>query len=202
MDLEVFGAIPSGIFIPDSPFAIRNNCQIGSFTLGSSEVLGNKLHLRAVKFSRFFGDLGQTQDEVWGQLFFLAEPDSGDIPQNIVCLTYLKTKSLTAFTDLVTSLLAKKINPAAGIFSCYFVKESRSIIKDGQILQANYYSLAWEWSGEKKSIYTNDQIASVVAQSDKLIDLVGTAKMVCLDTLSSQERAELISSRLRLKSAF
>lgn len=198
---SVFGAIPSEneIFIPDAPFAIRNNCQIGQFTLGGSQQLGNKLSLRAIKFSRFFGDLGQTQNESWGQLWFVAEPGkSGDIPENILALTYIKTKSLSEFNNLVTRIMAQKINPATGVFTCAFVKESRMIVgADGQAMQGNYYSLAWSWQSSEsfKSAYTDQQLLDVIAKSSGFSDLEGTANMICLDRLSSSERSQLVASR-------
>lgn len=198
---SVFGAVPSEgeIFIPDSPFAIRNNCQIGQFTLGSSQQLGNKLSFRAVKFSRFFGDLGQSQNESWGQLWFVAEPGkSGDIPANILCLTYIKTKSLSEFNNLIAQIQSRRINPATGVFTCGFIKESRTIVgSDGQMMQGNYYSLGWSWSSVEdfKSAYTDEQLLAVIAKASTFQDLEGTANMVCLDRLSSAERSQLIASR-------
>lgn len=198
---SVFGSLPSEneIFIPDAPFAIRNNCQIGQFTLGSSQQLGNKLSLRAVKFCRFFGDLGQSQGQLWGQLWFVAEPGkSGDIPADILCITYLKTKSLSELNGLVSQLFANKVNPDTGVFTCGFIKESKSIIGlDGQPMQANYYSLGWSWQSaqEFKSAYTNEQLAELKAKSSLFQDLEGTANMVCLDYLSPSERSQLVASR-------
>lgn len=198
---SVFGPIPSEgeIFIPDTPFAIRNNCQIGQFTLGGSQQLGNKLSLRAIKFSRFFGDLGQTQNESWGQLWFVAEPGkSGDIPENILCLTYVKTKSLSEFNNLVVQIQARHINPATGVFTCGFVKESRTIIgSDGQIMQGTYYSLGWSWTpaAEFKSAYTDSQLLAAIAKASSFHDLEGTASMVCLDRLSASERSAILVSR-------
>ena len=198
---SVFGSVPSEgqIFIPDTPFAIRNNCQIGQFTLGGSQQLGNKLSLRAIKFSRFFGDLGQTQNECWGQLWFVAEPGkSGDIPEGILAVTYIKTKSLSEFNNLIIQTQARKINPATGVFTCGFVKESRTIVgADGQVMQGTYYSLGWSWQSAEdfKSAYTDEQLLAVIAKSSTFQDLEGTANMVCLDRLSPSERSQLVASR-------
>lgn len=198
---SVFGAVPSEgeIFIPDSPFAIRNNCQIGQFTLGGSQQLGNKLSFRAIKFSRFFGDLGQTQSECWGQLWFVAEPGkSGDIPENILAVTYIKTKSLSEFNNLVIQIQARKINPATGVFTCGFVKESRTIVGvDGQIMQGSYYSLGWSWvpATDFKSAYSDAQLLAAIAKSSSFCDLEGTANMICLDHLSATERSQIIAAR-------
>lgn len=198
---SVFGAVPSEgeIFIPDAPFAIRNNCQIGQFTLGSSEQLGNKLSLRPIKFSLFYGDLGQTSRETWGQLWFVAEPGkSGDIPASILCVTYLKTKSLSEFNYLVAKIQSSRINPATGVFTCTFVKESRSIVgPDGQSMIGNYYSLGWAWQAAEdfKSAYSDSQLLAAIAKAPTFQDFQGTAQMICLDHLSATERSQIMAAR-------
>lgn len=76
---------------------IRNNGQSGRFTIGENE-LGDKLRFIPIKFKTFFGSLGITEDVYWGQLFFVPIAGSSPgIPLDIVCVTYLKNASLTAF---------------------------------------------------------------------------------------------------------
>lgn len=195
---SVFGSLPTGneIFIPDDAFAIRNNCQTGQWNLGGSQNLGNKLSFRALKFVRFFGSLGQTSNEMWGQLWFVAEPGCGEIPQSIAALTYIKTRSLSNFLTLVNLIKARGVNPVSGIFTASFVKESRAILDSlGNPSQGHYYYLSWDWSAEKESAYSADQIRNAIAGVATKYDSIGTAQMVNFDVLPPTDQSTLLASR-------
>lgn len=67
--ISVFGVKPDqAIIVPELPLAVRNNCQSGKWTIGDNEY-GSKLGMTILKFSKFFGSLGQTKNTIWGQLW-------------------------------------------------------------------------------------------------------------------------------------
>jgi hypothetical protein len=194
---SVFGSLPSEgeIFIPDDAFAVRNNCQTGQWNVGGTQNLGSKLSFRALKFARFFGSLGQTSNEMWGQLWFVAEPGCGDFPASIAALTYIKTRSLTNFLTLINLIKARGVNPVSGVFTAAFNKESRAILDPfGNPSQGHYYYLSWDWSADKESAYTSDQIRAAIAGTATKYDSLGTSQMVNFDLLSERDRSALVAS--------
>ena len=66
---SVFGVKPKGsILVPEIPIGARNNCQNGKWCVGDNEY-GSKLSMTILKFSKFFGSLGQTSNTLWGQIW-------------------------------------------------------------------------------------------------------------------------------------
>ena len=138
--ISVFGVKPdNAIIVPELPLTVRNNCQSGKWTIGDNEY-GSKVGMTILKFSKFFGSLGQTINTIWGQLWFVAE--SGELPQNVLMVTYVKGRSLRDFNRLVASVQSQGIEPAEGIFIPEFIKHSGQKPDDsGVIKPINYYSL-------------------------------------------------------------
>jgi hypothetical protein len=148
-----------------------------------------------LKFSKFFGSLGQTSNTLWGQLWFVAE--TGELPQGVVMVTYIKNRSLNDFNRLVASVQSRGVEPATGIFVPEFVKHSGQKPDDsGVVKPINYYSLKWSWN-ERKDWGVIDQAAAVLSDTSnqsRMIDLEGTRQMVCLDNLSPQEVSCLMAA--------
>lgn len=191
----VFGAKPKeALLVPEIPIAVRNNCQAGQWRIGDTDY-GSKCSMTILKFSKFFGALGQTQNTLWGQLWFVAE--SGELPQGVIMVTYIKGRSLNDFNRLVASVQARGVEPATGIFVPEFVKNSGSKPDENGIIKPiSYYSLKWSWV-ERQDWSVIDQAAAVLSDSSNLsrmIDLEGTKAMVCLDNLSPQEIACLMAA--------
>jgi hypothetical protein len=215
--ISVFGSKPdNAVIVPELPINVRNNCQAGRWTIGDQEY-GSKVAMTILKFSKFFGSLGQTQNTLWGQLWFVAE--AGDLPQGVVMVTYIKGRSLSDFNRKVTEIMARGIEPAEGIFVPDFVKHSGQKPDETGILKPiNYYSLKWEWY-ERSSKFSNTSDAilkQLDAQSDKawerldhvaaaledennqarLLDLEGTKLMTCLDHLPPHEILRLMAVQI------
>ena len=193
--ISVFGAKPKdAILVPNFPIAVRNNCQAGQWTIGDTDY-GSKCSMTILKFSKFWGDLGQTQGATWGQIWFVAE--SGELPKGVVMVTYLKTQSLGDFNRLVTEVQARGVEPATGVFVPEFVKQSSSKPDAaGVIKPVNYYSLKWSWQ-ERTDWTMVDQASAVLADSSnqsRMMDLEGTRNMVCLDSLPPHEVACLMAA--------
>jgi len=191
--ISVFGVKPdNAIIVPELPLAVRNNCQSGKWTIGDNEY-GSKLGMTILKFSKFFGSLGQTQNTIWGQLWFVAE--SGELPQNVVMVTYVKGRSLRDFNRLVASVQSRGIEPAEGIFVPDFMKHSgQKPDEAGVIKPINYYSLKWNWV-ERSDWSMLEKAAAVLAEPSnhsRMIDLESTANMICLDNLPPHEIASLM----------
>lgn len=192
---SVFGSKPKeALLVPEIPIAVRNNCQSGQWSIGDTDY-GSKCSMTILKFSKFFGNLGQTSHTLWGQLWFVAE--SGDLPQGVVMVTYIKNRSLNDFNRLVASVQAQGIEPAMGIFLPEFVKHSGQKPDDnGVVKPINYYSLKWSWQ-ERSNWSIVEQAALILSDSSNLsrmIDLEGTRQMVCLDNLPPHEIACLIAA--------
>lgn len=172
----------------------RNNCQSGKWVIGDKEY-GSKAEMLILKFSKFFGSLGQTDNTLWGQVWFVAE--SGDLPRNTVMVTYIKGRSLRAFNRLVASVQSRGIEPAEGIFIPEFIKHSgQKPDENGLLKPINYYSLEWEWKERQSDEEWNlvEQAAAALENHHNLmIDMEATSGMVCLDNLPAQEIAQLMA---------
>ncbi|MBK4732354.1 hypothetical protein JJD41_21150 [Oxynema sp. CENA135] len=193
--ISVFGTKPeNAIVVPELPLAVRNNCQSGKWTIGDEEY-GSKLSMTILKFSKFFGSLGQTHNTLWGQIWFVAE--SGELPKGVVMVTYIKGRSLSDFNRLVASVQARGIEPAEGIFIPEFLKHSgQKPDETGVLKPINYYSLKWDWL-ERSEWDSLEQAAAVLSDSQNLsrmIDLESTTNMVCLDNLPPHEIACLMAA--------
>lgn len=190
---SVFGAkAADALLVPEIPIAVRNNCQSGQWTIGDTDY-GSKCSMTILKFSKFYGTLGQTENALWGQIWFVAE--SGELPKGVVMVTYLKTRSLNDFNRLVTDVQSRGVEPATGVFIPEFTKHSGSKPDDSGIVKPiNYYSLKWSWA-ERKDWAVIDQAAAVLSDASnqsRMIDWDGTSAMQCLDNLSSQEAAYIM----------
>jgi hypothetical protein len=202
LSFSVFGAKPAdALLVPEIPIAVRNNCQSGCWTIGDTDY-GNKCSMTIIKFSKFFGSLGMTQQTLWAQLWFIAE--SGELPQGIVMLTYIKNRSLNDFNRLVVSVQSRGIEPATGIFAPTFVKHSGQKPDDsGVVKPINYYSLKWDWA--ERTDFSIIEQASAILSDEKmrsnLYDFEGTREMICLDDYSREEIKALTESKQALPAA-
>ncbi|GGA12453.1 hypothetical protein [Okeania sp. KiyG1] len=191
--IYVFGAKPKqALLVPEIPIAVRNNCQSGQWVIGDTDY-GSKISMTIIKFSKFFGNLGQTINTLWGQIWFIAE--SGELPHGVLMVTYIKGRSLNDFNRLIASVQSQGVEPATGIFLPEFVKHSgQKPDENGVVKPINYYSLKWRWQ-ERTDWSIIHQAAAVLSDENNLsrmIDLEGTRKMVCLDNLSAEETASLM----------
>lgn len=195
-EFSVFGAKPKdAVLLPNSAMNVRNNCQSGQWTVGDRDY-GSKCSMTILKYSRFFGSLGQTSDTLWGQLWFIAE--SGELPQGVVMVTYLKNRNLEAFNNLIAEVQSKGTEPALGIFTPEFVKQSgQKPDESGVVRPVNYYTLKWTWDKERTDVQYAilEQAAALLADpvnASQLVDFQGTKAMWCIDNLSAEELAALV----------
>jgi hypothetical protein len=193
--ISVFGTLPeNAIIVPDLPIQAKNNCQSGKWTIGDEEY-GSKVAMTVLKFSKFFGDLGQAKKTLWGQIWFVV--DGGELPHKVVMVTYIKGRSLSDFTRLIASVQAKGVEPAEGVFVPDFIRHSGQKPDDnGVIKPINYYSLKWDWM-ERSDWEMVEQAAIVLSDQQNLsrmVDLEGTREMVCLDNLPPNEVAALMAA--------
>jgi hypothetical protein len=193
--LSVFGVKPdNAIIVPELPLNARNNCQSGKWTIGDDEY-GSKIEMTILKFSKFFGSLGQTSNTIWGQIWFVVE--SGEFPKNVVMVTYIKGRSLRDFSRSIASVQSKGIEPAEGIFAPEFIKHSgQRPDETGIVKPINYYSLKWNWN-ERSDWSMVDKAAAVLEEQSNhslMVDLEGTANMVCIDHLPPHQVAKLMGA--------
>ncbi len=58
------------IFLPTTPFAVRNDYSVGNWKVGDDDFRGNTIEISIIKVSQYFGSLGKTKDAQWLQVFF------------------------------------------------------------------------------------------------------------------------------------
>ncbi|MGB3532133.1 MAG: hypothetical protein WBA13_01305 [Microcoleaceae cyanobacterium] len=192
---SVFGSKPKdAILVPEMPLNVRNNCQSGKWCIGDEEY-GSKCSMTILKFSKFFGTLGQTSNAIWGQVWFVAE--SGELPQGVVMVTYIKSRTLSDFNRLITEIQSQGIEPATGLFIPDFTKHSGSKPDENGIAKPiNYYSLKWTWQA-RKSTKELDKYAAVLSEpgnNSRMLDMDGTRQMVCMDNLDPESVRTLLNS--------
>lgn len=217
--IRVFGLVkPNQIIVPQIPFTLRNNCQIGRWTQESEECC-SRLAFSVLGFKRFFGSLGLTANTLWGQIWFLPEASDAPevkLPRNIVMVTYIKGQSLTSFNRLVTKIIALGINPAEGIFEPVFSRKTKQKIdENGTIQTLNYYSLDWRWYNSisdapplksefehelHKAIKNRQQRLGAIAQilenpelTARMVDLENTKNMLPAENLPESEANALMT---------
>lgn len=191
--ISVFGTKPAdALLVPEIPLAVRNNCKYGQWMIGDTNY-GTKCTMTILKFSKFFGDLGLTKQALWAQLWFIAE--SGELPQGVVMVTYLKTQSLQDFNRLVIQIQSKGVEPATGIFIPTFTKYTGD--------NGPYFGLTWEWQ-EREDMKILEQAAAMLSNPESrsnLYDRESTQDMVCLDHCSKEEIKALTESKPALVAA-
>ena len=200
-EFDPFGSIGTGIIIPEfGAMQIRNDCQTGNWKIGEKEY-GPKMEMAVVKQTRYYGNLGKTLNTFWLQLFFV--PIAGDLPHNVLCVTYLKKEPMREFQRLVVEVQSKQQNPGKGLFIPTFEKQkmNRHNPQTGLDESVNFYSIRWNW----KSLNDNDpNLQSIITTFGKrsareaLIDAEGTAQMVDLSGMTETEINRLVNGRQAL----
>ena len=200
-EFDPFGNVSSGIIIPEfGALQIRNDCQTGQWKVGEKEY-GSKLQMAVVKQTRLYGTLGKTLNTFWLQLFFI--PIAGDLPLNVLCVTYLKKEPMREFQRLVVEVQSKKYNPGKGLFIPTFDKQkmTRPNPQTGVEESVNFYSIKWDWQTLEEE---DENLKAIITTFGKrsareaLIDPEGTAQMVDLTGMTETEINRLIAGRQAL----
>lgn len=171
--LNVFGTKPKDcIFLPSQPYAVRLNCQAGQIAISDDEFLGNTMEISILAVNEFFGSIGKTRDTEWMQIFYIPAPGCKFLPKDTVCVSYIKTRSLSQFTQKITQLMESG-EPAEGIFQISFVSHQN---RKGD----PYKSVKFDWrerktAEEKKQL---EMIAGFVQTQPPLGDSNGTREMI------------------------
>lgn len=202
--LNTFGQVPTAedVVVPSMALMTRFNCQEGQVIIGS-QPKGNKGTIAILKFSKFFGSLGQTKNTLWGQFFYVVEDGEGcaknELPKGMVMGAYLKTTGLQSLNNLIAEILADRKNPASGLFDFEFTKKSGSKANDqGIVSPVNYFTVDWKWRErtEKQLGMIPRYEAALASSSDRLFDFEtsrtdddGVPNLICVDNLSATELA-------------
>ena len=109
---------PDAVAINFQPLNVRNDCSnIGEWKIGEKKKIGDKLEMAILAVRTYYGKLGKSTNK-WLQIFFIPAPhDSSILPKGIVCVTYIKTQSLSELTAELTITP----NPELGIWETSFV---------------------------------------------------------------------------------
>jgi hypothetical protein len=150
--INVFGKMNTNeIRYFGTPYNIRNNCQIGQWAKNEQEFLGNTLDMAIIQTQKMYGKLGKSTSR-WLQIFFIAAPNETKAPANFVCVTYLKTRSLSEFGQTIIELMMDG-EPALGIFTGNFQRHSNEL--------GNYYSVKFTW--RKRTEEEMDQLKLIAS---------------------------------------
>ena len=136
IELKVFGKLMTeqiNFFKP--PYNVRNNCQVGQWAKTENDFIGNSLDIAIIGTNEFYGKLGKSTGN-WLQIWFVAAPSETKLPRNVVCCTYIKTRSLSSFGQTIIELMSNG-EPATGIFTGSFQKHSNDY--------GNYASVKFDW---------------------------------------------------------
>jgi hypothetical protein len=136
IELKVFGKLMTeqiNFFKP--PYNVRNNCQVGQWAKTEDDFIGNSLDIAIINTQEFYGKLGKSTGN-WLQIWFVAAPSESKLPKNVVCCTYIKTRSLSSFGRTIIELMSNG-EPATGIFTGSFQKHSNDY--------GNYASVKFDW---------------------------------------------------------
>lgn len=186
---DIFGTKPAdSIFLPSQPYQVRFNCKSGQLAVSEDEFLGNAAEISIIKVARYFGDLGCTKNTEWLQLFYIPAPGCDILPANTVCVSYVKTRSLSQFQQVITRLLSDGQNPAHGIFKISF--------KHHVTGERDYYSVAWDWRERNESDEQQQltQIAGFMQSGPVLTDTRIASTMVAIDGMPQEELDMLMST--------
>ncbi|AFY74765.1 hypothetical protein Syn7502_02828 [Synechococcus sp. PCC 7502] len=187
MSLQVFGTKPKdSIFLPQQPYSVRLNCQAGQIAISDDEYLGNSMEISIIGVKQMFGSLGKTRDTDWLQIFFIPAPSCKILPSNTVCVSYIKTRSLSQFNQKITQLMESG-EPAEGIFIISF--QSHQNGKGDP-----YKSVKFDWrprktAEEKKQL---EEIIGFMQNNPILGDANGTREMLPVRRESEADRKALV----------
>ena len=136
IELKVFGKLMKeeiNFFKP--PYNVRNNCQVGQWAKSEDDFISNSLDIAIIGTQEFYGKLGKSSGN-WLQIWFIAGPDETRLPKNVVCVTYIKTRSIAQFGQTIIELMSNG-EPATGIFTGSFLKHSNDY--------GSYASVKFNW---------------------------------------------------------
>lgn len=186
--VEVFGRrLSGGIYNPPSAFAVRNDCKSGFWKLGQTQRLnGQLMRMSIIRAIPYFGSLGETKDAIWLQVWFIIAPGNEvDIPDNTVCMTYIKRQSLDNLQTTVTQAMSDQ-DPGAGIFEARFVERSSQY--------GTYYVLDWRWVERQTEAEMGQltKIAAFLETDPTLFDQSTIITLTCIQGFSNDQVNVLI----------
>ncbi|NJN49803.1 MAG: hypothetical protein HC805_08630 [Alkalinema sp. RL_2_19] len=189
-NITVFGQRPrTGIFQPPAAFAVRNDCKVGVWKIGDKQRLnGQVMQMSILRVHQMFGTLGNTQDAIWLQVWFVAGPDCEvNVPKNTVCMTYVKKQSLDNLYATVVQAMSGK-DPGVGIFEARFSERSGNY--------GTYYVLDWTWREREDGaeVAQLEDIAAFLATEPAFFDQATSANLRCIDGWDSDQIQELIAN--------
>lgn len=161
------------------PYSLRNDCQIGQWKVGDSELLGNEIEVSILKVNPAEGKLGKSSGS-WLQVWFVASPNETKLPKKIVCVTYLKTRSASSFSNKLMGILGKDEIPELGFWKLGFEKHSGET--------GTYYSVKPEWrAAEEKEVEFLEKVADFNDENIYLYDGNVSNNLIILESNTMEE---------------
>jgi hypothetical protein len=181
--LNIFGTIDKEkINLFDPPYAIRNDCSLGQWKVGEKGMLGDSLAISIIGVRNFYGKLGKGKPCDWLQLWFVAAPNEPKIPTNVVCVSYIKTRSKSALGQTLIEVM-ESTEPALGIFETGFEQHSNELGK--------YYSINWKWrERQPEEMNQLNLIADFLKTKPALIDTNLPDTMILIQGIEKEKELE------------
>jgi hypothetical protein len=173
MSITVFEHGTAKVVIPATPYRVRCNCaaMVGQFTVGAAEdgeLKGREAELAIVKTITLHGDLGQTKNANWLQVWFI--PISGQLPKKLLMVTHIKTQSADNLGRLETEFTIEGQDLNQSIFKAEFIKKSGTY--------GEYWAIRWlhrlPQTDEERDLL---QAAAILRDSLPLFDAETTRNM-------------------------
>lgn len=142
---EQFSLKTDGFTWTDPPVVVKGNGQEGKFYIGDLP-LGEKLRIIPLNYSEWFGDLGMTSQQTFGQLWFVPVGSDCQV-SGTVCVMYIKTGSLSEWRKKrqLWEITNKKLYQFA-IVDCKFEKQSfQRLNENGASQTINYYTIKFDF---------------------------------------------------------
>jgi hypothetical protein len=181
--IKVFGKLMKeeiNFFKP--PYNVRNNCQVGQWAKSEDDFISNSLDIAIIGTQEFYGKLGKSSGN-WLQIWFIAGPDETRLPKNVVCVTYIKTRSIAKFGQTIIELMSNG-EPATGIFTGSFLKHSNDY--------GNYASVKFDWRERTKDEKAQLVLIANFLATDPILEDTGLPKTMVKVINSDYEAAQEI----------
>ena len=190
-EVKIFGTIDQEeINFITPPYAVRNDCRIGQWKVGENKLIGDSLAISIIGVRNFYGKLGKARPCDWKQLWFIAAPNETKIPVNVVCVTYIKTLSLSALGQTLIEVM-QSTEPGLGIFETSFQQHTNEF-------GGSYYSVNWQWRQRNpEEMNQLNLIANFLNTKPAFIDSNLPDSMILLKGIEEEKELEFAKSEVK-----
>ena len=170
---------------------VRNICSaVAQWQRGNNTPLGKILTFVIIHIEDCWGNFGKGKLESWKQICFIPKPNSpGGLSSQLTYITHIKSGSLREFNDLVWSLMADKINPAAGFFTGELVPRQNSL--------GSFAEIEWNWEPGKEEDDKFFEKVQALLQENPILHSNSTETLAIIPAGSTPEEVAEIQESIK-----